>query len=109
MQVLCVAVLVSITPLALCQVSHSIDQDEDLLAVDSIDNEVGTLHFHLIVPLKRDYSFVFHVSFRRPILPPPPSFAKVGARLVTAPRAPNRGPQQLTAVAGELAGIVGMT
>jgi len=61
----CFVLLATITPLAMCQVDHSIDQDEDLLAVDSTDNEV---------------------SFRRPILPPPPSFAKIGARLEAAPR-----------------------
>eukprot|EP00092_Neocalanus_flemingeri_P013496 GFUD01014555.1.p1 GENE.GFUD01014555.1~~GFUD01014555.1.p1 ORF type:complete len:248 (-),score=74.48 GFUD01014555.1:131-874(-) len=85
-KVFCLVVLVCVSPLALGQVNQEIDQDEDLLAVDSIDNEV---------------------SFRRPILPPPPSFARVGERLVTAPRAPARrpqgvvrGPQQLTALAG---------
>jgi len=83
--VLCL-VLVSVSPLALGQVNQEIDQDEDLLAVDSIDNEV---------------------SFRRPILPPPPSFSRIGDRLVTAPKAPARrpqavvrGPQQPTALAG---------
>jgi len=60
-----IVLLATISPLAVCQVDHSIDQDEDLLAVDSIDNEV---------------------SFRRPILAPPPSFAKIGARLQAAPR-----------------------
>jgi len=54
------------------QVSHSIDQAEDLLAVDSFDNEI---------------------SVRRPILAPPPAFAKVGARLVSAPRTPVKKPE----------------
>ena len=37
--------LVSVSPLALGQVNQEIDQDEDLLAVDSIDNEVGTVGY----------------------------------------------------------------
>jgi len=38
----CFVLLVSLTPMVVGQVDHSIDQDEDLLAVDSIDNEVDT-------------------------------------------------------------------
>ena len=100
------SVLASLTPLALCQVSHSIDQDEDLLAVDSVDNKVNTLKLHFTETLKKDYSFEFQISFRHPILPPPPS----SARLVTKPRASNRvqgagkGPQQMAAFAGEIQG-----
>jgi len=77
-KVLCLAVLATIGPLSLCQVDHSIDQEEDLLAVDSIDN---------------------HVSLRRPIRPPPPSFAKIGARLTAGPRA-------TSGVVGQRAAIV---
>jgi len=66
----CYVLLLSLAPLVVSQVDHSIDQDEDLLAVDSIDNEV---------------------SFIRPILPPPPSFAKIGARLSAAPRPAGKG------------------
>jgi len=79
-------VMISLNPLVMCQVNQEIDQEEDLLAVDSVDNEI---------------------SFLRPIRPPPPSFARVGDRLVTAPKTPAqpprgvvRGPVQQTAVAG---------
>merc|ERR1712013_288168 len=66
----CFVLLVSLTHMVVGQVDHSIDQDEDLLAVDSIDNEV---------------------SFIRPILPPPPVFAKIGARLSAAPLSAGKG------------------
>ena len=85
-------------PLVLGQVDFSIDQDEDLLALDSLHDEVGITKHSSGKKFKR---FVFHVSFQRPILPPPPSFGKAVARLVTEPRSPAwqhqgvvRGPQQ---------------
>ena len=93
-------------PLVLGQVNFSIDQVEDLLALDSLHDEVGITIYSSGKKLTR---FVFHVSFQHPILPPPPSFVKVGARMVTEPRAPAgqsqgavRGPQQPAIAAGKV-------
>jgi hypothetical protein len=66
LQVLCLVVSIS---LVLAQVDFSIDQDEDLLALDSLHDEVRiTIHSSE----KKFTRFVFHVSFQRPILPPAP-------------------------------------
>jgi len=63
----CFVLLVSLTPMVVGQVDHSIDQDEDLLAVDSIDNEVDTVYLrHVII----GFYFMSHSSVPSSPLPP---------------------------------------
>jgi hypothetical protein len=68
------------------QVNQEIDSEEDLLAVDSFENEV---------------------SVSVPILPPPPGFAGLGDRLQKAPTQQTalRGPLQQAASAGGAADV----
>ena len=69
-QVPCFVLLVSLTPMVVGQVDHSIDQDEDLLAVDSIDNEVDTAVAVYLRHVIIGFYFMSHSSVPSSPLPP---------------------------------------